>query len=60
MHGEPLPVGDNILTAKAYSQRDLGGVELGTLVISFTVVTASTPVPTDTALQIARCEFLVH
>ena len=37
LHGEALPVGTYTLTATAYSERALGGDQLGTLSVSFTV-----------------------
>ena len=41
LSGESLPVGSYTLTATAYSDSDLGGDELGTLEVSFTVTAPS-------------------
>ena len=49
--GEGLPVGSYELEATAYSQKNKGGDELGTLSLSFTVAEAApapTPTPTST------------
>ena len=45
LHGQALPAGGYTLTATAYSQRDLGGDVLGTLVVSFTVAAEPPPPP---------------
>ena len=41
LDGESLPVGSYTITATAYSERQLGGDELGTLEVSFTVSRAN-------------------
>ena len=41
LDGESLPAGSYTLTATAYSERQLGGDELGTLEVSFTVTKAN-------------------
>ena len=41
LHGQALPAGSYTLTATAYAERNLGGDELGTLEVSFTVTPAS-------------------
>ena len=45
LNGESLPVGSYTLTATAYSEGRLGGDEIGTLTVSFTVVAATTNIP---------------
>ena len=40
-HGEALPVGSYTLTATAYENKNLGGDELGTLTVSFTITQAN-------------------
>ena len=47
LNGEALPVGSYLLQATAYSGRNKGGDDLGTLSVSFTV--AETPDPADLA-----------
>ena len=42
LNGEPLPAGSYTLTATAYAESRLGGGELGTLAVSFTI---SVPAP---------------
>ena len=46
LHGESLPVGGYDLQATAYSEKDRGGDEMGTLAVSFTV---PAPDPADLA-----------
>ena len=41
LSGQSLPVGSYTLTATAYSERQLGGDQLGTLAVSFTVTQAN-------------------
>ena len=45
LEGESLPVGDYILTATAYTQGNLQGEKLGTLMVSFTVAASEDPPP---------------
>ena len=45
LNGESLPVGDYILTATAYTQGNLQGEKLGTLMVSFTVAASEDPPP---------------
>ena len=43
LDGEPLPAGSYTITATAYSERRLGGDELGTLEVSFTITANRAP-----------------
>ena len=54
LSGEALPAGSYTLTATAYSETDLGGDELASLSVSFTVAKQEPPVPPSPPALAAR------
>ena len=54
LSGEVLPAGSYTLTATAYSESDLGGDELASLSVSFTVAKQEPPVPPSPPALAAR------
>ena len=54
LSGEALPAGSYTLTATAYSESDLGGDELASLSVSFTVAKQEPPVPPGPPALAAR------